>query len=391
MAVANYALSLLSSSTRPVLEGLEGRTLLAASLDGGILTVAGTDGADSITVGLNSAGTRYSVNINGDAQTFNVSAVNKLVINAGAGNDKVQFNERNGRLTVSPTIDGGDGNDRITGSTRKDKVTGGRGRDFILGAKGNDRLSGESDADTLFGDAGDDLMFGGSGNDVMGGDDEGKLVIAGQSIPTQISGNDSLNGGSGDDWLLGGIRYERGSDDQQPPNNAIVVVEDDDTDTFTGGDGADVIDARGNDDEITDLVAEDTVPSRELRAGSQTNNHIHVQLNVRIRNADGTTSRVVVPHAIGQFEGGVDAVHTHDGTGNIHFEAADNDGYTIGEFLENWGLAVDKRLLGRTLTSKSKPITVRVTPDGGTAQVLPLADLRSYEPDDGDEITITIA
>ena len=386
MAVATHALSLLSSSTRPVLEGLEGRRLLAASLDGGVLTVAGTDGADSITVGLNSAGTRYSVNINGDAQTFNVSAVDKLVINAGAGNDKVQFNERNGRLTVSPTIDGGDGNDRITGSTRKDKVTGGRGRDFILGAKGNDRLSGESDADTVFGDAGDDVVFGGGGNDVLGGDDEGKLVIVGQNIPTQITGNDSLDGGSGDDWLLGGVRYERGLMDTG--QQGVLLSDDDDTDTMTGGDGADIIGARGTDDVITDEDDDDTVPSRDIRVPGSESNHLHAQFRIRIRQADGTFDEVVIPDNIGVFAA-LDAVHTHDQSGRIHFESDDNEPYLAGELLENWGLVISPRLAGRTRASGSTPIKVAVRHEGAESSER-VENLFDYEIQDEDKITITI-
>ena len=386
MAVATHALSLLSSSTRPVLEGLEGRRLLAASLDGGVLTVAGTAEADSITVGLNSAGTNYSVNINGDSQSFSVSAVEKLVINAGAGNDKIQFNERNGRLTVSPTIDGGDGNDRITGSTRKDKVTGGRGRDFILGGKGNDRLSGESDADTVFGDAGDDVIFGGGGNDVLGGDDEGKLVIVGEKIPTQITGNDSLNGGDGDDWLLGGVRYERGLMDTG--QQGVLLSDDDDTDTMTGGDGADIIGARGTDDVITDESDDDTVPSRDIRVPGSESNHLHAQFRIRIRQADGTFDEVVIPDNIGLFNT-LDAVHTHDQSGRIHFESDDDEPYFAGELLENWGLVISPRLAGRTRASGSTPIKVAVRHEGAQSSER-VENLFDYEIQDEDKITITI-
>ena len=52
-----------------------------------------------------------------------------------------------------------------------------------------------------------------------------------------------------------------------------------------------------------------------------------MQLNIRVRNVDGSFSRVIVPHAIGIFEQGTDAVHTHDQTGNIHYEAADGQPY----------------------------------------------------------------
>jgi Ca2+-binding RTX toxin-like protein len=83
----------------------------------------------------------------------------------GAGND---------------TIDGAGGNDTLEGNNGNDILSGGGGIDSLLGADGNDRFSGGTGQDRLFGAGGDDLFVsndsetdtvdGGDGNDSVTGD-----------------------------------------------------------------------------------------------------------------------------------------------------------------------------------------------------------------------------
>ena len=92
-------------------------------------------------------------------------------INGGGGNDTItgtRFND---------TINGGAGNDTITGGVGDDTLTGGVGNDTITGSAGNDRLSGGLGMDTLSGSAGNDNLSG-PGND---------------------NAQDRLNGGTGTD------------------------------------------------------------------------------------------------------------------------------------------------------------------------------------------------
>ena len=85
-------------------------------------------------------------------------------------------------------INGGNGNDRISIA---DEVLvpvwadGGNGKDSLDGGGGNDTLLGGNGVDSLDGSAGDDLLQGGNGADVL----EGGL------------GNDTLQGGNGPDTL----------------------------------------------------------------------------------------------------------------------------------------------------------------------------------------------
>ncbi len=108
--------------------------------------------------------------------------------------------------TTVNTINGNEGNNRLTGTSRND---------VINGNGGNDRLNGGSGADTLNGGAGKDELNGGSGNDVLDGG----------------SGSDELEGGSGNDTLIYTLAE----------NNVIGRMT---YDEYEGGSGADTLELR---------------------------------------------------------------------------------------------------------------------------------------------------
>ena len=62
------------------------------------------------------------------------------------------------QIRTGSTIDGGVGNDSITGNT---------GRDKLIGGQGNDTLNGAAGDDILIGGKGDDALTGGTGHDVF--------------------------------------------------------------------------------------------------------------------------------------------------------------------------------------------------------------------------------
>ena len=213
----------------------------------------------------------------------------KLIIDAGAGNDKIRLT---GRADFDIEIIGGDGDDVIDLSgldMENDHVVviwGGAGNDTIFGAKtgmniiygdggyyptkeekknknyfiegriesgvaGNDTIVGGSGNDFIFGGLGDDKIDGGAGNDYLFGDggrvvfengetkvdrtdisaDGGHDVIlggAGADVVYGGSGNDHIDGGDGQDVIYG----ERGHD---------VILGGADKDTIRGGSGHDII------------------------------------------------------------------------------------------------------------------------------------------------------
>jgi Ca2+-binding RTX toxin-like protein len=96
-------------------------------------------------------------------------------------------------LTGITKIDGGAGNDRITGTLFADVILGGDGDDQLTGLDGNDTLIGGLGDDTLLGGAGDDTLVGGPGTNTMdgGAGSDTYLVGPGDGINSiQDSGTD---------------------------------------------------------------------------------------------------------------------------------------------------------------------------------------------------------
>lgn len=95
------------------------------------------------------------------------------------------------------TIDGGGGNDTITGTQFGDIITGGPGNDTITGLGGNDVLDGNAGNDTVSGGEGNDIITGETGNDTLSGEGGDDTVDGGAH-------DDILSGGSGTNTLIGG-------------------------------------------------------------------------------------------------------------------------------------------------------------------------------------------
>ncbi|PWC88669.1 hypothetical protein TSH100_07045 [Azospirillum sp. TSH100] len=141
------------------------------------------------------------------------------------------------------TIDGGAGNDNLTGNALSDTLLGGAGNDLLYGAGGDDQLQGGAGNDTLEGGAGADLLSGGDGIDTVRYTTSVKIDLAtgqhtgdaagdvfdGIEIIRGSSYQDTLIGDAGNNWLLGGSG----------------------NDTLIGGAGADTLDGG---DGIVDTV-----------------------------------------------------------------------------------------------------------------------------------------
>ncbi len=91
------------------------------------------------------------------------------------------------RLNGIESINGGDGQDVITGSAnRKNTIFGEGGSDTLTGGSRRDYLYGGEDSDFLYGGDRRDFLFGGEGNDVLHGE----------------AGHDMLHGGEGFDIFV---------------------------------------------------------------------------------------------------------------------------------------------------------------------------------------------
>jgi Ca2+-binding RTX toxin-like protein len=354
----------------PVIETLEDRRMLSASLVHGNLKISGTTAADTITVGIDPAN-KAKIIVNDGVKTtrFIKTAVKTIAILSGDGADNITVNTGiKQQITIKSgegddTVHGGSGREVVFAAGGADQIFGGGGSDQIFGGEGDDQIEGGSGNDYLYGDGGNDTVNGGVGNDVLAGDSEDTLVFSGQP-PFDIIGNDSLDGGDGNDWLLGGARLESNS------TGAFFTVNG--QDTFTGGAGNDVIDTGGNDDTITDEEAGDLVPVKETADHEENlpgDVHTHVILKIRVRQGSRYRN-VVVPANIGLLPPGFLALlHTHDTSGRIHFEAGPpNTIYHLVDFFRIWGISLDSQHVGRFIPPAGKKVTMWVTRNGTTTQ-----------------------
>ena len=285
------------------------------------VSIVGDDLDNTITV-TDSAGL-LAHNLPTGAGTFNsasdwdaAAAGDQTVAANGTAVASVLGAGGNDALTVTATvlradIDGGTGNDIITGSSANDVLTGGDGDDRVIGARGGDGMKGGAGNDQLVWNNGDgsDVMDGEGGADEievngsttagdsftikpdavaprvrfdrinlvpfsldigtservtvngLGGDD----VFAGQAGLAPLTlltlsggvGSDSITGGDGADLLLGGDAADTmagGAGDDRivgdRGNDAMAGGAGDDTLVWSNGDGSDVMDGQDDSDRV---------------------------------------------------------------------------------------------------------------------------------------------
>ena len=276
-AAAAAALAFPGIASAAVTSTVSGTELTVASDAGDAIAIAAS-GANVTVNGANVAGanpatlTRITVNADAGANTISLVGVTKAAFPALTAAGAV-------------TLNGGGGNDEITGSEYPDVMNGGDGNDRLIGdnndAGTDDVANGENGDDTMVwnpGD-GDDVNEGGPGNDtveVNGGGNEDFTVkpsaTAGRVAfdrtgPTppgpfnlDIGTSEKLdfNGRAGNDTLLadGGLAAL---------GFALDLSGGDGDDTLTGDDGVDLIAGDAGNDTIT--LDDNPVGTRETALG----------------------------------------------------------------------------------------------------------------------------
>jgi RTX calcium-binding nonapeptide repeat (4 copies) len=196
-------------------------------------------------------------------------------VDLGDGDDAVTADPMHG-----VSVQGGPGDDVLTGGRSRDDLTGGPGADTVLGGEGNDRfVDGDVDEPDRYdgGEGVDSLAFYGrvrplrldlgagttSDGDVLAGIEdatggEGDDVLAGSDAPNVLwgsGGRDVIVGRGGDDELHGG-----------PAADGVDGGEG--NDGIEGGSGADHLSGGAGADRIDPSLAgretrgEDTIPAR---------------------------------------------------------------------------------------------------------------------------------
>jgi Ca2+-binding RTX toxin-like protein len=179
------------------------------------------------------------INLANNNTSFSLAGVTQgylLTINGGTGNDTITG------WTNIDTLNGGGGADELRGHDGDDLLDGGTGDDELRGQNGNDTLWGQIGADTLLGQAGDDVLDGGDGNDVLRGGADNDNISGGAGDDTIFgdTGKLTADGGDGNDTITGGASVDTlaGGEGNDSLNGEAA------NDTLSGGDGNDIL--RGN-------------------------------------------------------------------------------------------------------------------------------------------------
>jgi hypothetical protein len=109
--------------------------------------------------------------------------------------------------------------------------------------------------------------------------------------------------------------------------------------------------------------------------------HVHSHLSIFLNG-----NQLIVPDSIG-IPSCTYAVHTHDGSGEIHVEAAAAGTFTLGQFFHIWGQPLDRTNIGG-LTGM--PVTVYIVNENETAATEYTGDLSTIELPAHRQITIQI-
>ena len=174
------------------LESLEPRLALAVGQTYGTWSITGdsdpTHPNDTILVDRNPANAaQLRAIVNGVVVgTTRESRVTTIRIFGGAGNDTITVSIP-GNTRIKTILNGGTGNDTITGGNGSDTIRGGQGNDTLCGGRGKDTLRGGAGNDSLAGGQGNDTLSGGRGKDTLRGG----------------AGQNALDGGAGIDAFYG--------------------------------------------------------------------------------------------------------------------------------------------------------------------------------------------
>jgi hypothetical protein len=148
-------MSSTARNIRPIsIEGLEGRRLLAATIEfaDGVLNIQGDPGvANQVRVYTQLRAGNLVAMAGAARKTIPLSDVKSIQVIGGDGDDRILLGEN---LKIPATLDGRAGNDLLYAGAANDTLLGGSGNDKLVGRRGNDRIVGGG---------GNDIYVGGPG------------------------------------------------------------------------------------------------------------------------------------------------------------------------------------------------------------------------------------
>ena len=351
-----------------VVKGGDGNDLFIWNNGDGTDTVDGENGADQQDVsGDPTQGDEFTIKpLNNRAQfdrinlgTFGISmgTVERLSMNTFGGDDKITGENGAG---IALLMDGGPGNDSLTGA---------EGRDIINGGDGNDTLTGGGQDDRITGDRGADNMVGGDGDDTM--------------VWNNGDGSDKADGDAGYDTVeVNGGTGSPGDQFTVKPNGARAQFDRVTPGPFAIDIAAEVLDlnALGGDDSF---VASDNTPLvMDIDGGSGNDTLTGANGNDSLLGASGNDTLTggagldALDGAEGDDrilarDGAADLLRCGAGTDSVQVDAPPIDAGVACESADAPPVvtppAAKKPTIGNASTPRGRRVTIRVTcPAGGT-------------------------
>jgi uncharacterized delta-60 repeat protein len=193
----------------------------AVLVNGSVLTVRGTAGADAVRLRRIGSAIRVELVTSEGVivQTARPSgALRFTLVNVflGAGDDHLDA----AGLTVATRADGGAGNDALRTGSGRDTVAGGSGNNVLITGLGNDVVTADdgrneiqsgSGNDTVTTGTGGSLIDAGFGNDVVTAGGGMNYIVGGAGNDVLVAGGgaDLIDGGLGNDLIAGGAGADR--------------------------------------------------------------------------------------------------------------------------------------------------------------------------------------
>ena len=180
---------------------------------------------------------------------LDLNALKQAMLNGGSGNDILTGYATGDAMTGgagNDTLDGVAGNDTLDGGDGNDKLYGGAGNDVLTGGLGNDVLDGGADADNMAGGAGDDTYIVDSTSDVV-------TEAAGEGLDTVISAVDFTLGDTTENLFLSGSAAINGTGNA----GANLLVGNVGSNTLSGGLGNDELDGGAGADTLQGGAGDD--------------------------------------------------------------------------------------------------------------------------------------
>ena len=209
----NYGISLVANAvTDEAGQAFAAATLGTFTVDvqsvsvtsAGVLTIFGTEQADSIEIGMLNSST-IRVLYNNTSQGFNASSITGIYVNGLGGNDTITVDNGvtgAGGSILNATLFGGQGDDTLNGGSGMTPSAAARATTSSSAAPATTPLVAGNGNSLLRGGQGDDLLKGGVGNDNPRGGQGNDTFFCGQ-------GNNLLYGGRGRRYHLRQQRLRR--------------------------------------------------------------------------------------------------------------------------------------------------------------------------------------